>query len=541
MSRDQVFISYSHKDTKWLECIQKMLSPYADMGLDIWSDQRILSGQEWRVEIDASLARASVAVLLVSDNFLASTFIKQNELPPLLDAANEKKTIILPILIDHCCYEVTAIVRYQSPIRFKTPLRELLGATRTKAIKQIAVAIHESWQRRAWSQSIPDGEAARAAIADFLKLADRFAAIDTTTLDACFRRAVRECHGDVPLHDLFPQLPRAQVLGWPELSSEFRTNSKPSAELVEALARLLARPLPKAVPITADDSCTIALVVRRAGSSARGTLYYTWSAFVQDDASDNYQLIGLDGLDRCRNEVVFENPMAKETGIDTVLRQLIGWCNVNTILPVLEIFAPTELLDAPWADLMVEEDDTEPITLLESIPYYLRPVDRLEDDLNFIRPCLQKKLEHLYDGKGQWAREDDIIDSKYLRSSVIEEHHLVAVKWLQSFPSDETKRAGWFKALIKSMVPIAIWRRHGNDHDLEAHVDRYAMFCGHADGGPVSAECLDFHAIARNRKKFGSDRLGRGLAPHLVLMLDHWQRIPPITPQARGASRAISP
>ena len=102
--------------------------------------------------------------------------------------------------------------------------------------------------------------------------------------------------------------------------------------------------------------------------------------------------------------------MAKETGIDTVLRQLIGWCNVNTILPVLEIFAPTELLDAPWADLMVEEDDTEPITLLESIPYYLRPVDRLEDDLNFIRPCLQKKLEHLYDGKGQWAREDDIID-----------------------------------------------------------------------------------------------------------------------------------
>jgi hypothetical protein len=26
-----------------------------------------------------------------------------------------------------------------------------------------------------------------------------------------------------------------------------------------------------------------------------------------------------------------------------------------------------------------------------------------------------------------------------------------------------------------------------------------------------------------------------------VLMLDHWQRIPPITPQARGASRAISP
>jgi len=504
LNRNQVFISYSHKDTKWLKDIERMLVPYVDIGLDIWSDQRILSGQEWRVEIEASLARASVAVLLVSDHFLASTFVKQNELPPLLDAAHEKKAIILPILIDHCCYEVTTIAHYQSPISLKKPLRNLSGAARSEAIKQIAQAIQEAWQRPcSWSQSIPDGESARTSIADFMKLADRYAAIDTTTLDACFRRALRECHGDVPLHDLFPQLPRAQVLGWSELTSEFRTNSKPSAELIEALARQLARPLPKAVPITADDSCTIALVVRRAGSSARGTLYYTWSAFVQNDASDNYQLIGLEGLDHCRNEVVFENPMAKETGIDTVLRQLIGWCNVNTRLPVLEIFAPTELMDAPWADLVVEQDDTESITLLESIPYYLRPVDRLEEELNFIRPCLQKKIENLSDGRGRWAGEDDIVDSKYLRSSVIEEHHLVALKRLQPFPSDETKRAGWFRALIKSMVPIAIWRRHGSDHDLEAHVDRYAMFCGHADGGPVSAACLEYHAIARNRKRFG--------------------------------------
>jgi hypothetical protein len=31
------------------------------------------------------------------------------------------------------------------------------------------------------------------------------------------------------------------------------------------------------------------------------------------------------------------------------------------------------------------------------------------------------------------------------------------------------------------------------------------------------------------------------LASQLVLMLDHWERIPKITPQQRGATRAVSP
>ena len=54
---------------------------------------------------------------------------------------------------------------------------------------------------------------------------------------------------------------------------------------------------------------------------------------------------------------------------------------------------------------------------------------------------------------------------------------------------------------------------------------------------PICKTCVCYDEVARQRKKLFND----AAAKHLVLMLDHWQRIPPITPQARGATRAIAP
>ena len=86
--RDQVFISYSHNDKKLMGELLKHLKPFSRSGsITVWSDEQIASGSRWFSEIQTALEQTSVAVLLVSPDFLASAFIHEHELGPLLKEA----------------------------------------------------------------------------------------------------------------------------------------------------------------------------------------------------------------------------------------------------------------------------------------------------------------------------------------------------------------------------------------------------------------------------------------------------------------------
>ena len=142
--RTSVFISYSHRDTKWLTKLQTMLAPMVHGGLKIWSDEQIKPGALWRDEIKMALADAKVAVLLVTPNFLASDFITNKELPHLLKAAEEEGLIILWIPIGHSLYEYTAIEKYQAVHPPARPLSALKPAEANAALVAICKAIAEA-------------------------------------------------------------------------------------------------------------------------------------------------------------------------------------------------------------------------------------------------------------------------------------------------------------------------------------------------------------------------------------------------------------
>lgn len=105
-ARPEVFLSYSHRDTEYLERLMVHLRPLErDATIQTWSDRRIRTGERWREEIAEAMDRASAAVLLVSPDFLASDFIMTNELPRLLKKARSEGTQILPLILSNCRFE----------------------------------------------------------------------------------------------------------------------------------------------------------------------------------------------------------------------------------------------------------------------------------------------------------------------------------------------------------------------------------------------------------------------------------------------------
>lgn len=140
--RRGVFISYSHKDAKWLERIRTMLTPLVRaQEISVWDDTKIKPGTKWKQEIEKAIDRAQVALLLVSPNFLASSFIADKELPPILNASRDKGLIVVWALVSACLYKKTPIAEYQAAHPTAKPLDALTLPKRNEALLAIAEAI----------------------------------------------------------------------------------------------------------------------------------------------------------------------------------------------------------------------------------------------------------------------------------------------------------------------------------------------------------------------------------------------------------------
>jgi len=122
--RCHVFISYSHKDRIWLDKLKIMLAPVKEK-ISFWEDTLIDPGDKWRKQIKEAIGNARVAVLLVSKHFLDSRFIANQELPPILDAAERNGLKIFWVYISHCLHELSDINDYQAAHDITLPLAKL--------------------------------------------------------------------------------------------------------------------------------------------------------------------------------------------------------------------------------------------------------------------------------------------------------------------------------------------------------------------------------------------------------------------------------
>lgn len=106
MSQLRIFVSYSHTDTKQKERLLKHLTPLeAAADFDVWTDSRIKAGEKWLPAIEAALSGASVAILLITADFLGSDIVRQKEIPVILERREKEDLRLYPILAKSCAWQ----------------------------------------------------------------------------------------------------------------------------------------------------------------------------------------------------------------------------------------------------------------------------------------------------------------------------------------------------------------------------------------------------------------------------------------------------
>jgi hypothetical protein len=134
----RVFVSYSHLDLEWLERLRKFLTPLENQGMiRIWDDSKIQVGADWQAEIRKALESAKLAVFLVTQDFLNSQFIQAQEMPPLLEKANQEGVKIIWVAVKSSTVKDSPVFRFQAANDPERPLEMLDEPQRNKVLTEI--------------------------------------------------------------------------------------------------------------------------------------------------------------------------------------------------------------------------------------------------------------------------------------------------------------------------------------------------------------------------------------------------------------------
>jgi hypothetical protein len=137
---NRLFISYSHRDAAILERLLVHLRPLERDGLvDAWERHADRGRRGLETGNPECALHARTAILLVSADFLASAFVVSDELRELLDAAEKRGTLILPIIVKPSRFARDPMLnRFQSVNRPEAPLISLPEAERERIFDKVA-------------------------------------------------------------------------------------------------------------------------------------------------------------------------------------------------------------------------------------------------------------------------------------------------------------------------------------------------------------------------------------------------------------------
>jgi len=109
-SPTKIFIAYARLDMRYLEQVRKYLHPLErNKTIQVWYDGVIAPGEKWEQHIKDELQAAKIILLLVSANSLYSPYFYDKEMKGALQRHQEGEAVVIPIIIDHCMWDITEL------------------------------------------------------------------------------------------------------------------------------------------------------------------------------------------------------------------------------------------------------------------------------------------------------------------------------------------------------------------------------------------------------------------------------------------------
>ncbi|MBV9688245.1 MAG: TIR domain-containing protein [Ktedonobacteraceae bacterium] len=150
-----VFISYAHADEALREELEKHLSSLQREGLiATWKDRDIVAGADWAREIDDAINSATVILLLISADFVASDYCYGIELQRALERQSRSEARVIPILLRQVDWQHLPFAHLQCLPRNACPITS--WSNQDEAFADVAQGIHRVLdQLRRSSQPLP--------------------------------------------------------------------------------------------------------------------------------------------------------------------------------------------------------------------------------------------------------------------------------------------------------------------------------------------------------------------------------------------------
>jgi Tfp pilus assembly protein PilF len=102
----EVFCSYAHEDENYRQQLETHLSALKRQGLiSLWHDRLIMPGSHWTHTIDRHVESASVIILLISADFLASDYCYNVEMKRALERHEANEARVIPIIVRPCDWQ----------------------------------------------------------------------------------------------------------------------------------------------------------------------------------------------------------------------------------------------------------------------------------------------------------------------------------------------------------------------------------------------------------------------------------------------------